>query len=243
VGGDPLAGGDRHELLVAPPGAQRRQPVGADDRAEVAQRLVEQDAGGRVRPQLLRLVDEHPHLCLGPLVAEHRRHELGHHGPVVVLGRLQQLEQLVIRERAQLPLLPLQVGRPLGHVHVAGQIASPELAHELPDHHRPHRPAHGGGALEPEQADQRVQVAGVLGDRVSALVCRRLAVAAQVDAHDPEPLGQRVEVALEEPARHRHAVHQQHGPAAAAVVVCQPDASADVEQLGHGWRSYTRPVS
>jgi hypothetical protein len=78
-----------------------------------------------------------------------------------------------------------------------------------------------------------VEVARILGNGVPALACRRLAVAAQVEADDAEPLRQRVQVVLEEAARHRDAVDEQHRAAAAAVVVREPDAAADIEKVRH----------
>src|SRR6185503_4758249 len=104
AGRQPLAGGDRDELLVATPAAQCGQLVRPNDRAEVAKRLVEQDARGGVRAELLGLGDQHLELRGRAVVGEHRRHEVGHHAAEVVLSCLEQSEQLVRRERAERPV-------------------------------------------------------------------------------------------------------------------------------------------
>ena len=190
-------------------------------------------------PALARMrwvsADQHRLVVRARLVHQHRGHEVIHDRVEVVLGRGERAEQLLEREDAELPAVAVEVGRPLRDVDVGGDPARGRTA--APDPTRRTSPSTSRRARRPRARGRR---AGASGPARTARRCAR----PRSRGDSPWPRRstlitrkrsrQRPRVALEEAARHAHAVDQHDGPALPGIVVGEPAAVGELVEAGHG---------
>ena len=160
----PVGRGD--DLLVGAPDEQRRHGVGRDELAVVLQRLVEQDARAGVGADALRL---------GAAGAPAPRRSAGASSISGTKCSMKPRKSSCAASSApnssssgKIPSSQPPALRSVGPCETLTCAAMPvaaELAHEIPDHERPHRPADEHRVLERERVEQVLHVLRRTGRR------------------------------------------------------------------------------